>query len=387
MRFLSADYIFSAHTGFLKDAVLVLDGDNRVIDLTGFHSIAAEKTEKFQGVLCPGFINAHCHLELSHLRGQISKHTGFSGFAKQLMSKRLLFTAEQVYGALKHANDEMFRNGIVAVGDISNTSASFAIKSTCEIFYHTFIELLALDPAKAHSTFNSGKSLLADAPLPCSLTPHAPYSVSPVLLDLVAEDNRQNGNVLSIHNQESLDEEEFLLTGTGPLREFYRYLGIDLSFYRPPGINSLRATLPHLLNDKNLLLVHNTFTSEEDLRWAEKQHKNIWWCFCPNANLYIENRLPDFEMFVSNGARTCVGTDSLASNETLSILEELKIIAARVPSIAPQDLLTWATRNGAEALQLDTYGSFEKNKIPGVNLLSGITPEAISAMAEVCRII
>ena len=372
MQFFSADFVFSAHSGFIANGILAVNDDGSIADLIDpAKTETVPDAEKFSGLLCPGFINAHCHLELSHLRSQISKHTGFVGFAKELLPKRNTFSAEQIAEAITLAEDEMYRNGIVAVGDIANTADSFAQKAKGRLKYHTFIELLTLNPVFAETVFEKGKELLAQSPQPASLVPHAPYSVSHELMRLIADDAAKRKTVSSIHSEESPAEEEFSLTASGPMLDFYKFLGIDISYYKAPGMNSLRASLPNLLNGERLLLVHNTLTTAADIVWANLLHPKLSWCFCPNANLYIENRLPDFNLFRKAGAHIVVGTDSLASNDQLSILDELKVIAANAPEIPLEDLLTWATKNGAEALQFDELGTFEKNKKPGIVLITG----------------
>lgn len=387
MRFLSADYIFSAHTGFIKNGILVLDGNGVVHDL--IDPAKAEKipaAEKFDGILCPGFINAHCHLELSHMRGQVAKHTGFVGFAKELLPKRGTFSPEEIAAAIENAENEMYVNGIAGVGDISNTADSFAQKEKGKIQYHTFIELLGLNPVMAEKVAATGIELLRSAPKPNSLTPHAPYSVSPDLLEIIGNSSHEENVPLSYHNQESLGESEFFIKRSGPMREFYDFLGLDISFFKPTGLNSLRSTLKFLPHNRNLLLVHNTFTSAEDIRWSEFYSKKLYWCFCPNANLYIENKLPDFNLFLDAKVKMVIGTDSLASNDKLSVLDEMKVIAKTIPGISLEQLLTWATKNGAEALNFSSLGTFEKGKRPGVNLISKATMEKLLPESEVRRL-
>lgn len=387
MRFLSADYVFSAHTGFIKKGILVLDGNGVVQDLIDPEK--AEKipvAEKFDGMLCPGFINAHCHLELSHMRGQVPKHTGFVGFAKELLPKRGTFSPEEISASIEAAENEMFANGIAGVGDISNTADSFPQKEKSKIQYHTFIELLGLNPTMAEKAAAMGIELLRTAPKPNSLTPHAPYSVSPELLEIIGNSSHEENVPLSIHNQESLGESEFFIKRSGPMRELYDFLGLDISFFKPTGLNSLRSTLKFLPHNRNLVLVHNTFTSAEDIRWSEFYSKKLYWCFCPNANLYIENKLPDFKLFNDAKVKMVIGTDSLASNDKLSVLDEMKVIAKAAPEISLEQLLTWSTKNGAEALSFSSLGTFEKGKKPGVNLISKVTMEKLLPESEVKRI-
>jgi cytosine/adenosine deaminase-related metal-dependent hydrolase len=387
MRFLTADYIFSAHTGFIKNGILVLDGNGSVQELIDpFVTEKLPVAEKFEGILCPGFVNAHCHLELSHLRRQVEKHTGFVGFAKELLSKRGTFSPEEISAAIEKGEEEMYANGIAGVGDISNTAATFPQKEKGKIQYHTFIELLGLNPTMAEKVAATGIDLLRTAPKPNSLAPHAPYTASPELLEIIANSSHDENVPLTIHNQESLAESEFFIKGAGPMREFYSFLGIDISFFKPTGLNSLRSKLKFLPHNRNLILVHNTYSSAEDIRWSEFYSKKLYWCFCPNANLYIENKLPDFNLFIEGKVKMVLGTDSLASNDKLSILDEMKVIAKAVPGIQLSQLLTWATKNGAEALNFSSLGTFEKNKKPGVNLISKVTTEKILPESEVRRI-
>jgi cytosine/adenosine deaminase-related metal-dependent hydrolase len=96
-------------------------------------------------------------------------------------------------------------------------------------------------------------------------------------------------------------------------------------------------------------------------------------CLCPKANLYIENRLPNIPLFVNEGMKLTLGTDSLASNDSLSILEEMKTISKHFPQISFETMLNWATKNGAELLGMEKeIGTIEKEKTPGLNLIKGM---------------
>ncbi|MGL4598324.1 MAG: amidohydrolase family protein, partial [Bacteroidia bacterium] len=254
------------------------------------------------------------------------------------------------------------------------------------IYWHTFIELLGLNPLRAEKAMELGEQLLRECPTAATLAPHAPYTASRELLRAIATSAHEP---TTIHNQESLAENEFFQTGTGRVRELYAAIPVSLDFYTPPICSALRYALPHLMAERNLLLVHNTFTPNEDLIWALQEYKNLYWCFCPKANLYIENSLPDFAAFHKVNATITIGTDSLASNDTLSILDELKVIAQAAPEIPSSDLLTWATKNGADFLNIEqTFGTFERGKKPGVNLISGLDENLrMCAATQVARIV
>lgn len=385
MRLLTADYIFNGEA-FFQNALLILNDDGSVQDFILVPDESQlQAAEKFSGTLCPGFVNAHCHLELSHMLGKVNPGKGFAKFATELIPQRNYISPEQITEFCVIADAVMFANGIQAVGDISNFAHSFLAKIDSKIAYHTFVELLGINPIASQRVFDEGMKLKVLSPQSKSLSPHAPYSVSPELLRLIGREEEIAGSVMTIHNQESKAESEFTERGTGDVLEIFKMFGIDISWYKPSGKNSIHSTLPNLLGTFNLLLVHNTFSSAEDIQWAHSQHEHLYWCLCPNANLYIEKTLPDVMMMRKNNCRIVVGTDSLASNYTLSVLDELKVLHKNFPEIPVAELLTWATKNGAEALKMNLLGGFERGKKPGVILLEGVSPQDIDTKAQPIR--
>ncbi len=380
MQFIYAPWVYPVSSAPVKDGVLVLDRDKRVKDLLKpgdeEYFTAFELAEKYEGILTPGFINAHCHLELSYLKGKVAKHTGLHGFVKDLMAVRKFSFDEEINASIETAENEMLTNGIVAVGDISNHNFTFAQKAKRRMLYYTFVELFGLNPDKADETMEKGVALydelqkaLPDAP--SAIAPHATYSLSLPLLKQIAEHSYLRDGVISIHNQETEGENEFFQNGTGPIAEQMARFGLDLTKWKPTGFNSMPSTVVHLPNCNKIILVHNTVSTAEDVEWANNYGKMIFWCLCPSANLYIENKLPDVTMLREKGAKIIIGTDSLASNDSLSVLDELKTIAANFPEIPTEELIKWGTLNGAEALGFKLQlGSFDKGKTPGVNLIS-----------------
>jgi cytosine/adenosine deaminase-related metal-dependent hydrolase len=125
--------------------------------------------------------------------------------------------------------------------------------------------------------------------------------------------------------------------------------------------------IPYLKNAHRTILVHNSFTSEEDVKKVKQQMPNTFWCLCPNANQYIENAMPPIHLLRKQQVPIVLGTDSYASNWSLNILDEIKTIQKFHPEIPLAEMLGWATLNGARALQMDKHlGSFDKGKKPGV---------------------
>jgi cytosine/adenosine deaminase-related metal-dependent hydrolase len=370
----SSDHLFTGHNWLDNSYVLITTREGEVVDIVPV-SEAGEDIAFFPGILSPGFVNCHCHLELSHMKGIIPERTGMVDFLVKVIRERS-FEPASIKQAIAEAEMAMLGNGIVAVGDICNTTVTIEQKKLGHLQYHNFIETIGFSEATASQRFETAHAIyeqfarLYRAPGESnSIVPHAPYSVSPKLFQLIA---RFPGNrLLSIHNQESEAENEFLQKGTGDFHRLYETLGMDISFYQAAGKRSLQSCLPHFLSNQSIILVHNVMTNSADLRFIQDtQTASVVFCLCPNANLYIGNPLPDIELLRKFQAHITIGTDSLASNHQLSVLAELKTIHQHLPSIPVFELLQWATINGARALQLDTaLGSFEAGKQPGVLLI------------------
>ncbi|MCO4293135.1 amidohydrolase family protein [Solitalea sp. MAHUQ-68] len=364
MRKISADWIFTLSLPPIKNGVVVIDDMGKVLDVLSSKD-GLENVEVVSGVICPGFINAHCHLELSHLKGKLPQKTGLVDFIRNVQQFRNA-SEEEVLNAIEIAENEMVANGIVGVGDISNTANTFNQKAKHRLNYHTFIEVFGFNPDNAGIIYHKAEQLLQVAPQTASITPHAPYSVSAKLFSLIDQ-----SSLLSIHNQETIHENAFYKDKSGDFLKLYEGFNLDLSFFQPHGNNSIKTYLEWMGESKKLL-VHNTYTDSNDVDFAESISYNFW-CLCPNANLYIENKLPDVSMLINKGVKMVLGTDSLASNFQLSILEEMKTISLHFSSVDLEQLLKWACRNGAEFFGWSELGRIERDKSPGLNLIEGFS--------------
>lgn len=334
-------------------------------------SEAGEDIQAIEGILSPGFINAHCHLELSHMKSQIPPHTGMVPFLLRVMTNRQA-AIETIQESIYLADQQMQKEGIVAVADICNTLHSLETKKSSPLQYHSFVEVSGFIGNTAQNRFDQGRAAWEKFREfgPASIVPHAPYSVSPELFRLINEFDP--GCLLSIHNQESKAENDFFLTGQSALRDLYTAIGVNIGFFQPPQTTSLQAVLPYMNPANKLILVHNVLTSMDDLVCLEKHPvADTYFCVCPGANQYINQSMPPRFLLDDQVEKIVIGTDSLASNYQLSITEELKLLADFYPEIPMSHLLQWATMNGAMALNMDKkLGSFEKGKTPGVIALN-----------------
>lgn len=340
-----ADHLFTGYNWLSNNHVLITSPDGEIVDIvTGAE--AGENVEVLTGILSPGFVNGHCHLELSHMKGVIPPGTGMVDFLVRVIQQRYV-NPELVQQAIADAEDAMLREGIVAVGDICNTTDTIVQKQKGRLAYHNFIEAIGFIEATAQQRFDAAYAVYEQFPGPRSIVPHAPYSVSPRLFTLI--DGFPENRLLTMHYQESPAEDEFMRFGTGDFHRLYKALGIDSSFYKPSAPFSFHHPT---------ILVHNCVTREVT--------GNYSFCLCPNANLYIGNPLPDIGLL--RKYHVVLGTDSLASNYQLSILAEMRALKHLATL---QELLQWATINGARALQMDdVLGSFETGKKPGVLLIN-----------------
>ena len=352
-----------------EPAILVLDDANRLVEIVTHHEVEDARVEHLEGILTPGFVNSHCHLELSHLKGHIPKLTGLPEFAKHVILLRNKISLEEKMEHMRQAELEMWNNGTVAVGDISNGPESFELKAGSKLFYHTFIELIGLQPKNAEALFENGLNLfrqLEPQQLAGSLAPHASYSTSKELIQKIARYNQTHQLSFSIHNQESDEETKFLQGEKNEFEALYQFLGLDTTWFSPSGLSSLKYYSDVLASNAPSLLVHNTVTKAADV--AVTLEKAVYWCFCPEANLYIEGRLPDLQLFKGLEQRICIGTDSLASNSHLDLIQEANNLLIAGAPFSLETLLRAITWNGAEALGIsDHFGRLCPGKNVGLN--------------------
>ncbi len=357
-RRIASHYLWTK-TGWLRRPIVETAPDGTILRVgVSEHPDREPFTEFHAGVLLPGFVDAHCHLELSYLQGEIPEEEGFAAFARAMGEVRNRFTDEERLQAVRRADAALWREGVAAVGDIANGGSAFAVKEASPIRYRTFAEVFGLRTRSAEHL----RPLLNRTAT--SLTPHSLYSVQDELFRTIC---REGEAPLSLHFLESPAEAE-LYRHRGPLWEWYERTGMTCDFlhYGSPA-ERLVKSVPR---DRSILLVHDCCTTQADIESIMSHFTApVYWCLCPRSNDYISRMKPPVERLRRNGLTLCIGTDSLASNRSLSMLEELR----RFPGIPLQERIGWATANGAAALGFgDTLGTVEPGKRPGLVLLKGL---------------
>ena len=187
--------------------------------------------------------------------------------------------------------------------------------------------------------------------------------------------NNQQKRTVSIHNQETPPENELFMNKAGVFVDFYGGFGISLDAFEATKQPSIYYALQYLDPTQKTLFVHNTLTTAADIQAAQTWSSQVYWATCPNANLYIENDLPNYQAFLDTDAKVTIGTDSLTSNWQLCVLDEMKAISKYQSYVPFETLLRWATLNGAEALGFEQdLGSITVGKHCGLNLLTNLSP-------------
>ena len=330
------------------------------------------------GAIVPGFVNAHCHVELSHLHKKFRKGTGMAGFIDQINELRDWAGNDVKARLVQEWMDKMWKDGVSAMADISNDESSFEVKRNHAMYTRTFLEVFGSEPEMCEGVMRDVTALNAkadEAGIDAAPTPHSCYTMSPQLLSASAAAGLERGYI-SYHSQESQEEEDLLLTGSGAMYENRKRSGMST----PPvtGESSLKYFIDRLAAvrqapyDERILLVHNVCLSQDDIDAAKSVMKNVYWAVCPLSNIFIHNALPPIPLMVKNGLKVMVGTDSLSSNDDLDMVKELYCLHANFPEVQMTQLLEWACSNGAEFLKKAELGSLAAGKKPGIVLISNV---------------
>jgi len=335
-----------------------------------------------QGAVVPGFVNSHCHIELSHLHGKFRKGTGMAGFIDQINALRDWAGADVKARLTQEWMDKMWKDGVSAMSDISNDDSSFKVKSSHKIYTRTFLEVFGSEPEMCEGVMSDVTKLkeTADAEgIDAAPTPHSCYTMSPQLLSASSAAGLESG-YLSYHSQESQEEEDLLISGSGAMYENRKRSGMST----PPvtGESSLKYFIDRLAAakpapyDEHILLVHNVCLKQDDIDAAKRVMNNVYWAVCPLSNIFIHNALPPIPLMRKNGLAITVGTDSLSSNDDLDMVKELVCIKQNFAEVPMNEILVWACLNGSRFLSKeDSLGSIAPGKTPGIVFVSNVDEE------------
>lgn len=315
-------------------------------------------------------VNAHSHLELSYLRGAIASGEGFAGFAQAIGRVRNNFVEGERERSALFWDSKMFAEGVGAVGDISNGTSTVGVKSSSKIYYHTFAELFGLSTQDLGPISGAVAGFKA-ANLPVSTTPHSVYSLNKKAFNLAVNANAQS--TLSIHFMES-DAESELFSQRGHLWQWYSRSQMNVDFLDE--LSPVGRIINNIPSSRKVLLVHCSKITDIDItRLVDHFGDNLSCVVCPRSNKYIEGSTVDIEVLRRSGCRIVVGTDSLASTDNLSMIDQIK----EFEGVPLEERLGWITINGAQALGLENrLGVIAKGARSGLVLVSGVDFESMT---------
>jgi len=356
--------------------------DQAIVGLGGPHTCPADGAGEqiLDAAILPGLVNAHTHLELSWMRGQVAPAPNMPGWVERLMALRRTVGHEPPL-PIVDAIAEARASGTTLLGDITNTLAAYAPLADSQMSAAVFRELLGFNVSDSGGVVATVRAQVEKRPpvawLRPSIVPHAPYSVSPELLDAIAA--AQSNRPVSIHLAESAEEIEFLQCGTGAWRTLLSALRVWNDSWSPPGCSPVDYIEQHGLLNERLVAVHCVQLGDAELRKLANAGATV--VTCPRSNRWTGAGRAPVERFYASGVRVAVGTDSLASVEDLSVFSELALMRELAPSVPPRALLESATMHGAAALGFgDELGTIEAGK--RAELIAVLVPDGVDDVEE-----
>ena len=392
MKRIAASFVYTLESDApIRNGYIEYDESDGTILKVGECSYPASE-DILEGALVPGFVNAHCHVELSHLHKKFRKGTGMAGFIDQINELRDWAGREKKAELVQEWMDKMWADGVSAMADISNDDSSFDVKASHKMYTRTFLEVFGSEPYMCDDVMRDVRALnemAASKGLDAAPTPHSCYTMSPQLLSASAAAGLESG-YLSYHSQESQEEEDLLMNGSGAMYE--NRVRNNMSTPPVTGESSLKYFIDRLADvksapyDEHILLVHNVCLKQDDIDAAKKVMNNVYWAVCPLSNIFIHNALPPIPLMRENGLDIAIGTDSLSSNDNLDMMGEIRCLHTDFPEVPMGEIFKWASLNGARFLSKDNeLGSFTQGKRPGIVLVTDVDAEGCVTASSVTR--
>lgn len=359
MRKIAANYVFTQN-GLESNIIITVDNNGIITKIDraveNIDSIAG--LEFYNGILIPGMVNCHSHIEYSYVKGMIPRGSGLPEFIRSIIEikmKNEISDSDKASAAQKW-DKILYQQGVTAVADHNNNDYVYDVKRNSNIYYHNLVELFDVDNQDADTTFHNGMNRVNQSNkygLKATIIPHACYTMEDRLIALTGGEVSSNQGikakgVISIHFKESV------------------VLGKE---------DETTRVISNISADRdNIIFVHCIYASESDIDAAkEKFNDKLTLALCPLSNIFIEKKMGDLDMFIKKGVRIALGTDSLSSNDILSMVDEMKCVQKNYPHISMTDIINMATINGAKAIGIDSWaGTIEVGKKPGIVLLESV---------------
>jgi len=303
--------------------------------------------------LLPGFVNAPAHLELTHAHSLVQPQPRFTDWIREVVRATGGWTNGDFESSLRRGIDLSAKSGTTTIGDVGHGARNIGAYIGSGMRVRLFHEVIGFDPSVAEEMIEFLKTRIAETPsgenLLIGISPHTPFTVSERLLRRCAELAHRRGLPLCVHLAETPAELEFLGSGTGEILEFRKEFGLPPE-WKPPRASPVRYLHQIGFFEKPATLIHGNYIGEEDFDILALSGSSV--VFCPRSHNYFGHREHPFPKMLEHGINVALGTDSLISASSLSILDEMKFLREEYPGIEPAVLLKMATANGAKALGL-----------------------------------
>jgi aminodeoxyfutalosine deaminase len=393
-RIVRADALVPGDERPIKNGAVVVDDDGTILDVGALDAVLPRHpgapVDEVRGVLLPGLVNAHAHIELSALRGKVTGGHGFVPWVEQMMGLRASEHPEEESESIERAVEELERFGTAAVGEVTNTLSAVHALARHGIGGIVFHELFGLQRERALARLSA---MQADTPtrertwpsadLAYSEAPHTVYTTHPDAVRALLAVVRARGSRTTVHLAEHAAERTFLLHGTGSFLDFATRLRLPVEAFPIPRKGPVEVANDLGLLAPDVLLVHLTDVRAAELELVVASGASV--VLCPRSNLFIEVKLPPLVEMLSAGLVPALGTDSLASNLSLDVLSEARALADRFPSVPKQRLIEMVTAAGARALARPDLGRLAKGCRPGLLAVEGMLGEKEDPCAWILR--
>lgn len=354
---LKAKYLLASPDEIIIDGAVCVK-DTRIISVGAYGRLRIRPDTKVMdfkdSAILPGFINSHTHLELTGLAGLVPFHGDFTSWIEGLLKLKFSWGEADYLSSIKIGALKSLESGTTTVSDITRSSYSFSALKDIPIRKVIFEEVIDFDPINVKHTINAVRHRLADIKqdvlLDTGISPHAPYTVSEQLYEECARLSQTLNILICTHIAETTDEVRFLTEGTGPFAHLLKKYKMLYPDWQPPRLTPiLFLEKTGLLKLKNrVILIHCNYLSDKEIPVIEASGASV--VFCPRSHRFFDHHAHPFQRLIEKGINVALGTDSLASNASLSILDEMRFIYNNFPGMPPSSILAMATINGAKAL-------------------------------------
>jgi cytosine/adenosine deaminase-related metal-dependent hydrolase len=362
-RVLRASWVLPITAPPIADGAVVVEQE-RIAWVGAAKDAAADAavTDLGEAILMPGTVNAHCHLELSHLAGRLPREHGFVGWVEALVNERGRTPREEVRRHAAEAIASLLACGTAALGDVSNALDHLDLLERAGLDAVVFYELLAWDPARAGEVARGAQARVAELAtagnghVPVRLAAHAPYSVSAALFEAL----RGAGGPAAVHLAESPDETAFIEGATGALAAFLERRGLGHVRFEGAHVSPVQHLDALGVLRPGLVAAHCVQVDARDRETLAR--RGVHAVLCPRSNRNLGVGLPRLPELLQDGVPLALGTDSLASVESLDVLAEAVVLHRAYPNVDPAMLVHMATSGGARALDRGDLGSLAPGK-------------------------